>query len=304
MERNTTIDFPCFPTTGGVTSLVILLLAFPFHTLMIKILVKDVGLLLPRHHIMLTLSISDALQVFLVAIVSSITFAADLTTKSVTCTLIRHLLVFGSSLTVVVSSLALVTIAAERMIICMHFLKYRRLFRRTRVLRLMRSYWLVGMIMAAIVTVTKDAQKTEASVSGSTSFQVVSSLVILLSALIITVIYFRIFLFSRYMIMRITPSPFDNNLRDEIVFKRKQIRIAAIAGIVCMSYVVFMVPIAVNYILRLAGVIHTHSASTKGILGGLALINTIADPFIYGFGMTQTRQILIRMVKKVLPGWH
>ena len=261
---------------------------------------KDIGLTLPHHRIMFALTISDAVQIFSASVISSIAMGTQSTTDSVTCRILRDIIVFTSSLTVVVSSLALITFAVERMIICMHFLKYRRLFQRTRVTRLLRSYWVVGMILAAIATATNDARKTETSVNETTSFQIICAMIVIPSALIITVIYFRIFLFSRERIIRVVPSSVSSKLKDIATFKGKQFRIASVAGVVCMSYVICMVPMAINFFLELIGATD-NNPSLKKILVSFAMVNTLTDPIIYGFGMVQTRRILIRKVKTIFP---
>ena len=295
---NATIYYMCAPNVSGTAALVVSLLALPFHILIIKIIMKDIGLSLPHHRIVLTLTISDAVQIFSASFVSSIANILQSTTESVTCRILRDSIVFTGSLTIVVSSLALTTFAVERMIICMHFLKYRRIFQRTRVTRLLRSYWLVGMILAAIAAATNDARKTETSVNETTSFQIICSLIVIPSALIITVIYFRIFLFSRGKIVRVVPNSIGSKLRDITTFKKKQFRIASVAGVVCMSYVICMVPMAINFFLELIGATD-NNPSLKNILISFALVNTLTDPIIYGFGMVQTRRILIRTVKKI-----
>ena len=293
--QNDTLHYACIPTSSGIASIVVSLLALPFHTLILKILTKDIGLTLPHHRIVFALTISDAVQIFSASCSCSLGMISQSTTDSVTCRILRDIIVFTSSLTVVVSSLALITFAVERMIICMHFLKYRKLFQRTRVTRLLRSYWLVGMILAAIATATNDARKTETSVNEATAFQIICAMIVIPSALIITVIYFRIFLFSRERIIRVVPNSIGSRLRDIATFKKKQFRIAFIAGVVCMSYVICMVPMAINFFLELIGATD-NNPSLKKILVSFAMVNTLTDPIIYGFGMVQIRRILIRKV--------
>ena len=153
MTQNNTI-YTCFPQSRGIASFVVSIIA-----LLVKLLVKDVGLVLPRHQIMLTLTISDALQMLAAAMFIAVEMLLKLTTESANCGLLRDLTVFTSSLTFVVSSFAVVTFAIERMIICMHFLKYRRIFNRKRIKKLLKSYWLIGTIIAVTAALTNDARK-------------------------------------------------------------------------------------------------------------------------------------------------
>ena len=298
MTNNTTIHYVCIPKCSGIASIVLSLLALPLYILLVKVLVKDVGLSQPRHQIMLALTISDALQIFGVSSVTLLVMILQLTTESVVCGILRDFVVFTSSLTIIVSSLALTTFAIERMIICIHFLKYRQFFRKSRMTKLLCGYWLFGMIIAAIATVTNDARKTETSVNETTSFQIICITIVLPCALIISAIYIRIFLFSRERTTRVIPIPVSSNFASTNALKKKQIQIAVVAGIVCVAYVGFMVPMALTYFLELVGLIKNRPYD-KTILVCIAMVNNLADPFIYGFGMTQTRQILIRMLKEI-----
>ena len=300
MENSTTIYYSCTPKTSGSVAIIVSFLALPFHILLVRVLVKDVGLLLPHHQIVFILTASDALQIFAASCLSSVGMALQLTTKSVTCGLLRDVTIFTSTLTVVVSSLAVATFAIERMVICMHFLKYRRLFKRTRITKLLCSYWLFGAIIAVIAAIKNDARKTETAAIEATSFQIVCVSIILPSATIIIFIYSRIFLFSRERILQVAPSSESSKLRTIAAFKTKQIRIALIASIVCIAYVVCMVPMSITFFLELTDLIDNRP-DIKKILVSIAMLNTLADPFIYGFGMIQTRQTLLRIARSILP---
>ena len=55
-----------------------------------------------------------------------------------------------------------------------------------------------------------------------------------------------------------------------------------------------------GFLLELTNVIENRP-SAKKVLISIAMLNTLADPFIYGFGMIQTRKILIRIMKRICP---
>ena len=300
MGNDTISYYRCIPKSTGSAAIVVSLLALPLHMFLIKLLVKDVGLSLPHHQIMLTLIISDALQIFAASSFTSFTMILQLTTESFICRKWRDLIVFTSSLTIIVSSLAVVTFAIERMTICLHFLKYRSLFKRTRVTKLLFGYWLVGGIVGTITALTNNARNTETSVNEATSFQILCASFILPSSIIIISIYSRILLFSRERVVRVAPSSDVSKLKDVATLRTKQFRIAFFASIVCVAYVVCMAPASMNFFLELTGIIE-NSPNVKKVLISVVMLNTLADPLIYGLGMTQTRQILIRIVKNILP---
>ena len=294
------MTYACVPKSSGSVAIVVSVFALPFHVLLVKLLVTDVGLSLPHHQIMLILIMSDALQIFAASFISSTVMILQLTTESSTCSIFRDILVFNSSLTVAVSSLAVVTFAIERMTICMHFLRYRRLFITKRITKLLYGYWLIGTVMAIIAALTNNARKTETSVIETISFQILCASFILPSSIIIISIYSRILLFSRERIIQVAPSSDVGKLRDVATFRKRQIRIALVAAVVCIAYVVCMVPASMAFFLELTGLIDNHPG-VKKVLISLMMLNTLADPFIYGFGIIQTRQILISIVNSVLP---
>ena len=299
MTQNITI-YACFPTNSSIVSIAVSIVALPLHVLLIKLLVKDDSLTLPHYRIMLTLTLSGALQIFVGSMLTIVALALQLTTESVTCGLLRDVTIFTSTLTVVVSSLAVITFAIERMMICMHFVKYRRLFKKTKITKLLYSYWLFGVTIATIAALTNDGKKAETSINETTSFQIVCSSIIIPSATIVIIIYSRILLFSRARIIQVAPSSDNSKLRTVATFRQKQLRIALVAGVVCIVYVVCMVPLSMVFLLELTKVIDNRP-DIKKVLICNAMLNTLADPFIYGFGMIKTRQILFRILKSVLP---
>ena len=298
--KNDTIHYICIPRSTGTTSIVVTMLAFPFHMLMIKILAKDVQLSLPRHQIMFCLSISDALQIFTISSLSIVMIAFDLTTESTICLILRDITIFTATLTVVVASLTLVTLAIERMTVCMYFLKHQALFPKMKTTKVLANYWVIGKIMGLIAMMTNDKRKAETIVSETMSFQIISIVFILPSAVIIAVIQVRLFLFSRARVTQVIPARAVVNQQNTPNFRQRQIRIAFVAGIVSIAYIVCMVPLAMVFFFERLSITHS-IPSVKTPLVSLALINTLSDPFIYGFGLTQTRQILIRIIRNILP---
>ena len=294
------IHYNCTPETSGATVIIVTALALPFHIMMIKILGKDVELSMPRHKIMFCLSISDTLQIFVPCTTAIIMKAFALTTESAICRILRDLFVFSSALTIVVASLSLATLAIERMIICMYFLKYQRLFPRKRTRNLLWSYWLIGVTIAAASALTNDQQRAETILSEVFSFQILCILFIFPAATIIAVIQVRLFLFSRERMVQIIPNRAVANQRNVPSFRKRQLKIAFVAGVVSVAYIVCMVPVATMFFLELVGFAE-NKTTVKPALLSLAVVNTLVDPFIYGLGLTQTRQIIMRNLRSILP---
>ena len=110
------------------------------------------------------------------------------------------------------------------------------MFSRQRTAILLSSFWAVGLALAIITTALADEKITETLVTELTTFQVIAASLILPSAVIITVIQLRLFLFSRSRIAAMLSAKDSNSTTDGTGFKTRQLRIAFIAGIVSLAY--------------------------------------------------------------------
>ena len=291
--------YKCIPNTTGNMVIIVTCLALPFHILMIKILAKDIRPVIPRQRIMLCLSASDGLQLFGACITTLLLKIFDLTTQSPACGDIRKIAVFSSTLTAVVSSLTLVMLSIERMTVCMYYEKYHTLFSERRTKIVLYCFWAVGTIISTVATILAGLEQAEIALGQTFFGRSITVLIVFLSAIILTFVQGRLFVFSRRRMTRVIPAAAPSSRADLPDFKKRQMRIAFVAGIVSAAYIVCMVPLAIVLFLELLN--HgNHISSAKAAALSLALVNTLADPFIYGFGLTQTRQILKRYMKSIV----
>ena len=300
--QNTTMHFDCVPKSSGTMSIIVTFLALPFHILMVKILWRDIQLPTPRDRIMLSLSVSDLLQILAIFFTAAVMQSFELTTESATCRILRDIALFTSTLTLTVSSLVIITLSIERKTICMDYLKFHKMFSRQRTAILLSSFWAVGLALAIITAALADEKITETLVTELTTFQVIAASLILPSAVIITVIQLQLFLFSRSRIAAMLSAKDSNSTTDGTGFKTRQLRIAFIAGIVSLAYTVCMVPLAAVGFLQVTQLVHTRASVKAGIIC-LSLANNLLDPFIYGIGIRRTRKILLRNIRSVVS-WY
>ena len=99
--------------------------------------------------------------------------------------------------------------------------------------------------------------------------------------------------------VRIVPAAASTNQRAVPDFRKRQLRIVFVAGVVSVAYIVCMVPMTMLYSLRLVG-LKDDNPSVQSALVSLAMANTLVDPFIYGFGMGQTRKAIIKVIRRFL----
>ena len=102
--QNTTMHFDCVPKSSGTMSIIVTFLALPFHIFMVKILWRDIQLPTPRDRIMLSLSISDMLQILAIFFTAAVMQSFELTTESATCIILRDIALL--SLQIIVTFIA------------------------------------------------------------------------------------------------------------------------------------------------------------------------------------------------------
>ena len=301
--HNATVYYDCIPDGTENLPMVMAMIAVPFHIWMLKILSKDIQLPMPRDRIMLCLSISDVLQVLVSFVASFPMKASALTTRSFACRILRDVLLFFTTLTVAVSSFTIVALSVERMTICMYYLKFQRLFSKRRTTILIRCVWSVGLVMAFSTSISlyvpKEKGRTETLLSESIALQLMTWMVIFPSAAIVSIIQVRIFFFSRSRLRSLNVMPATESSRNVPDFRRRQMRIAFIAGIVAVAYIVCMMPFATVMFMATTRKMVIKPATEASILS-LAMVNTIIDPFIYGIGMAHTRRILVKNIRNIL----
>lgn len=92
--NHSTIHYSCVNERGGTIALIIISLALPFHALIVKILLKDISLSVQRHTIMLSLAVSDSLQIIVLLSANLAIKVFNLTTQSFTCHVVRIIGIF------------------------------------------------------------------------------------------------------------------------------------------------------------------------------------------------------------------
>ncbi len=111
----------------------------------------------------------------------------------------------------------------------------------------------------------------------------------------------RLYLVSRARIEDEPRVPQFGRAAEACDMRKRQIKLTLAASIVVLVYLVCMLP--------MAGFVLYFNISKKEkeddslhrerpILIGLTMLNTLADPFIYGLGMVDTRRLIFNSLKK------
>ena len=290
------MEYSCLPESTGNFSLMLICLGIPFHVLIAKILAKDLELTLPRHKILFCLSLSDGLQISIVALFYPFIRAFHLTTTSNTCIVLRKIILFSSIVTVVVSSLSLVALSIERYIACVHSFRLYEVLTNRRICAALTVFWFSGTVLGIYAIFSDDISNKETIVGETKSFHIIASSVITLTTIVIAVVQASLFQLSRKKMSQVSPSSAFGSEAEYSELRKKQVKVAFIAGIVVLTYIVCMVPMSSVFILEACKVI-TVSKSMRANVILFGMTNTLFDPFIYGIGILDTRRAIKRHIR-------
>ena len=296
-ESSTEID-TCVIEKTATFQIVLMFCTLPFHLIIIKALATDVRFDLQRHTILFSLSLSDAFVTFGLFILGIVNKTTILTIESSGCTIYRRFTIFIACSTLVVSSVSIIAMAVERYISCVHSFHVHRILTESRVRSWSICTWIMGVVIGILAAFTSHFDGN-IIIPNHSIVQYVYLIFAIPASVFVIVIQVRLFIFSRTKIKRIAPTGAFGVKLELFDYKRKQMKIAFMAGIVATAFVVCMIPLAIVFLYELLSDV-TVSSSYRSVCLSLSLSNSFVDPFIYGFGVADTRRKMLRDFKKVI----
>ena len=274
----------------------IFLLVLPFHSLLIKVLIKDLGLRMPRHIIMLSISTSDLIQSQFAFICHFIVSVLESGTDTKLCHAMREITMFTITLTMVVSSLGVIAMSVERYISCIHSFHTHRIVTQERVAYGSIIQWVIGILLA-ITEVLTSGFKGMVTVTIASAFQIIYITFTFAAAIPICAIQARLFFFAKTKLKRVNPAGAFGAQLELADYRRKHFKVAFVSGIVALGFVMCMLPTAFLFLYEII-TDTTASASARQICFSFGTANSLVDPFIYGIGNVDTRKMIFRNLKK------
>ena len=264
---------------------------------MVKVLVLDLRLGLARHKIMLCLSISDLMQLLITVVGVTVTIIFNFVLGSIGCNIVYSMLQFTIAMTLVVSSLSIVSLSVERYVACIYSFHLHRIFTRKGMMYGISFTWILSLICGGFAAIPKSAREGN-SLDGAQFVKGFSVTFILPTSAIVSIIQYRLLSFSRKKLVQVgTGTKFgcEAELAD---LRKRQIKVAFVASIVAVAYMVCMLPLGC---LSLHELIYgtMSSSNIPSILKTLAFMNNFADPYIYGLGISDTRMAIRKNLRKV-----
>ena len=285
------------------TAVFLIIFALPVHLLMIKILYKDCQLVLPRHKIMMSLTISDALHISTMSLTmifrKIISESSQIETE---CKYIQLMVALCASITLIVSSLNIVSLSIERYIACVHSLYVYHILTTRRVVSALCLQWVFGVIIGIITTYLLQVDN---SGKEPVIFQRTVVMTVFPSATVIMAIQLRLLHFSRSKLATVKPDGAFGNQAEMADFRKKQVKVTFVASIVAIAYITCMFPLSILYAWEWHhGILHPKG--WRSFLVPLAMLNTLFDPLIYGIGIGETRKMAWKNISqaKELLIWH
>ena len=277
--------------------IVITCIALPFHAFIVKILAMDFQFDLARHRILFSLSMSDAIMLSGMFISAIVNRAVTLTTESTGCVAYRGFTVFITFSTLTVSSTSTIALSVERYIACIHSFRLHSILTESRVRNFAIFQWICGCLIGLLVAVT-NRYDSAILIPNYSSIQYVYIIFVIPTSVAATVIQVRLFVFSWKKMNRVDPNRAFGEQLELADFRKKQLRVAFMAGIVAFLYVICMIPLAVTFLYELLSGA-TLPVSYRSACISLSCSNGLADPFIYGLGIADTRQKIVKELKKL-----
>ena len=296
---NSTSQISCTPNLTGNFAIVLLFLALPFHFLVGKILAFNLRFENPRHIILFCLSVSDSLQISITAFTIIVSKIGDFKNGTLACDGLRYTIYFNSTLTYIVSSLSLVALSIERYIACFHSYRIHELLTNKRIIPTLVAFWICGVIFGGIACIPGSQGNGQPILTTSEYFDDIFVYVTFSVSLVLIVVQSLLYYLSRKKLNRVQPgSSFSNDNEAEIQRKR-QIKVAIVASAVVASYSICMLPGASLIVAHRFAKILVPSFWNRILTISLGMLNTLMNPFIYGLGMVDTREAIIKDLRKI-----
>lgn len=269
--------------------LILSLTATPFHILIMKILIQRFRLTVPRHTILLWLSISDNFQILSATLLFAVGQVIKPLVRSLTCQVMRQMTDVLAVIGHCASSGCIIALSVERYIACVHSLRLHVLVTSERVTRALVSIGVISIVLGLLVIHPQTPNYSLEVMSNGERILLVFIITVYLSSVILAIIQFRLYRITRSK-LKITPHHVMHGThKEDRDITRRQIKLGIAASVVVVLYIACMFPVACLFAVTL---IHPDKevGQIRAFLVALAITNTFADPFVYGFGMADVRE--------------
>lgn len=265
----------------------------PVQLMLLKILVSDFQLALPRHKIMLSMTLSDSVSVLFIGTSSMFLHVFSITTESTPCVVIRETMIYLGVMSTAISSLMIIALSVERYVACIHCFHIEEILSSKRINFSICLAWIIAPLISAISPSTGFRHSAQDKAGKITMIVLVA--VIIPTILVIAIVQVRLFLESRKKLLndpaRCLRQPGDNN-----DVRKREVRVALSALKVVAAYATCTLPAAILFMYELSSLAE-YPVSKVAI--PLLLLGKALNPLVYGFGIADTKEALVLYFKKM-----
>ncbi len=295
--NKTLISSQCVRYQAVIFTCTLAAVGLPVNFLLYKILIYNFKLRRPRHKILLSLTISDCIQISFVAFIQLVLLLARAKTSDIFCQVLRKIGESIAVMTVATSSGTIVALSVERFVACLYCFHLHRIISHQRVLRALCLVWLFGVVCGLSDKERYQTNFTSNNFPLTTTFCIMYGVIVIASTVILAYTQITLYLVARRLIKNHPSGSFGSNAEANDL-RRAQLKGSIAASGVVMLYAICMCPLAIYIFVMAFKELDNQSNVRLGCLF-LVQINTFLDPFVYGLGMEDTRQLMCRDLRRV-----
>ena len=250
---------------------------------------------LPRHKILLSLSVSDNLRILGAGLVTFIGLGLQPTITSKLCQVLRQTVEIVAMQTNSASSGFILLLAIERYIACVHSLRFYAIVTPSKARFAVISVWVISILSGLLSLHPNEPNYSQmVSIKNARMLLAYSTTVVVTSASLL-IIQSRLYRLSKTK-LKVGPHNMFGTQKEKDNLTRRQLKLGFSATVVIILYVVCMLPSACLFLYLL---FKPKEDLTKAQIAVviLSMLNTFADPFVYGFGIADVRQGMKRECK-------
>ena len=284
-------DGPCFPMQSHLFLLYVRLPGVILHFLIVTVLIVKLKLRKQMHKFMLSLSVSDLVQM----IASSITVLIVMTTSKNSTTKLchnaRNAVQFISSLTMTSSSGSIVGLSVERYISCIYCFRFHSILTKKRTLASIALIWCAGLICGLMNEILlADGNNVTNYKFDFTPKVYADAVIIFATSAGLILVQLRLFVLIQKKLRNPPGGAFPVAFQARSAFFRQlKINVALSAAVV--AYLTCMLPMALLPFLK-PNMSPSKFVRQKNIVMLLSWLNPVLNPFIYGIGMREIRNVM------------
>ena len=294
-NKATATTVMCFTPPPAYFLMSLSLVATPLHFLIIRVLIVRFRLSLPRHKILLCLSLSDNLQILGAGLIALVGMGLQPTVSSQSCQVLRQIAEVFSMQTHAASTGFILLLSIERYIACIHCLRFYTMFTPSRTNIAVISVWVFSMLNGLLSLHPNEPNYSQMVFSNNSRILSLYIVTVVISSVSLIIVQARLYKLSRTKLM-VEPVMKFGTQREKDDLTKRQLKLGFAASAVALLYVVCMCPLACLFVYLLFNP-EKDVAKTKDAMLILATLNTFVDPFVYGFGTADVRQGIKREFK-------